>query len=220
MSICEIFPDDASCAVAEAPVEEAPVAADTEEVVVEEAAEDAGMEGEEGAEEDAEPMEKMDSHCQAKTAVGDWNKVIDMSTFADLSPAMANLGRAGAAAMFAGHSALKAFRYNSASTFYDGFKIGDDTNWYKLADQVGNYSAIAIGGILTLTSLMAAAGIAVGVNGLAWMYLMIGEIITSGVVALLFFLARDGGYGYLESTDAVKKSAGTLTASSAEYKAL
>ena len=219
MSICEIFPDDPTCAVA--PVEEPVVApVDTEEAPVEEAAEDAGMEGEEGAEEDAEPMEKGDSSAEAATAVADWNKLVDMSAFAELSPAMANLGMAGAAACFAANSALKAFRYNSVSTFYDGFKIGDDTNWYKLADQLGNYSAIAIGGILTLTSLMAAAGIAVGVNGLAWMYLMIGEIITSGVVALLFFLARDGGYGYLESTDAVKKSAGTLTASSAEFKAL
>lgn len=219
MSICEIFPDDPTCAVA--PVEEPVVApVDTEEAPVEEAAEDAGMEGEEGAEEDAEPMEKGDSSAEAATAVADWNKLVDMSAFAELSPAMANLGMAGAAACFAANSALKAFRYNSVSTFYDGFKIGDDTNWYKLADQLGNYSAIAIGGILTLTSLMAAAGIAQGVNGLAWMYLTIAEMFTSGVVALLFMLARDGGYGYIENTDAVKKAAGMATMAAAESRAM
>ena len=207
MSICEIFPDDPTCAVEVAPVEETVVApVEDEEAVVEED-EDAGMEGEEG-EEMTEAEEKGDKAAYAWNAVLKWTMVKDMTTFSGLSPAMANLGMAGGAAMFGGWSALQAFRYQSKTDYYKIGEIGGDTNWWKLASQVGNFGNMAVGGILALTSLMAAAGIAVGVNGLAWMYLGIGEMFISAVVGMLFFLGYDGAYGHSDGTDVAKKAAG------------
>ena len=47
---------------------------------------------------------------------------------------MGNLSKFFAAAMWAGSSAMYAFRYRSDSTYYDNYKIGTDTNYYKLAD--------------------------------------------------------------------------------------
>lgn len=47
-----------------------------------------------------------------------------------------------------------------------------------------NYGSIALGGILTVTSLMAAFGIAAGINGLAWMWI-------AGFIAPALWLATD-----------------------------
>ena len=133
--ICDIFPEDPSCAIEE-PVAEPVVDEPTveEEVVVGGVEEEEGVGEGEGEEGDAEPEMKADFSETAMKAVSDWNAVKDMSSFADLSPMMGSLGWAGAAATWASYCAMHAFRYRSASTFYDFGKIGDDTNYYKLSD--------------------------------------------------------------------------------------
>jgi len=120
--ICEIFPSDPVCAVA-APVEEAPVAVEdgaTDEVEeVEEGAEEGAEEGEEM---DAEPEVKMEYGAAAATAVADWTRVFDMANFNMMSPMMSNVTFFGVAASWASYSALEAFRYRSASDYYDSIK--------------------------------------------------------------------------------------------------
>merc|ERR1712045_519538 len=64
---------------------------------------------------------------------------------------------------------MEAFRYRSASTYYDAGKVGTDgTNWWKTTDQIRNYSSLAIGGILALTSLASAFGGQTLLNAQAW----------------------------------------------------
>lgn len=169
--ICEIFPSDPVCAVA-APVEEAPVAVEdgaTDEVEeVEEGAEEGAEEGEEM---DAEPEVKMEYGAAAATAVADWNRVFDMANFSMMSPMMSNVTFFGVAASWAAYSALEAFRYRSASTYYDSAKILDTDEYYKLSDTVKFYGGLAVGGILAVTQLLAIFGIAVPLNATVWMYL-------------------------------------------------
>ena len=57
-----------------------------------------------------------------------------MGKTASLSAAWGNFGWFGAAAMWAGSSAMYAFRYRSDAKYYDSYKIGTDSNYYKLAD--------------------------------------------------------------------------------------
>ena len=205
MSICEIFPNDPSCAVEEPVAEVAPV-----EEVVEDAdtdvEEDAGMEGEEGAEEDAEPEEKGDSSAAAATAVADWTLIKDMASFADLNPVMAHLSMAGGAAWLAGNSALMVFRYQTKTDYFKNGEIGDEINFWKLGSQLGNFGNIAIGGVLTITSLMAAADIAVGINCAAWMYAFYYEMWLSTLVGMILFLGYEWAYINSVGTDVVKKA--------------
>lgn len=174
MSICEIFPDDPTCAVAEPePVAADPTVEDAD-VVEEEGEADVEEVVEEG-EDDAEPEMKVDNSEAAAKAIADWENIKDMKAYAGYSPFMAYLSWASIVAMWATKSGLDAFRFRSKSTYYDFAKIGDDTNYYKLGDQVRLYSGLAIGGILTITSLLSAFGIAQNFNGLTWMYLIIGD---------------------------------------------
>ena len=76
--ICEIFPEDPSCATekfVETPIiDETPAEEEVDEVIDE--AEDEEGEAEEG---DAEPEMKTDFSASAATAVTDWNNIKDMS---------------------------------------------------------------------------------------------------------------------------------------------
>jgi hypothetical protein len=210
--ICEIFPEDPSCAVEEPVVEEPVVeeeAADGE--VEEEGAEDDAEEGE-GEEVDAEPEAKKDFGEAAATAVADWNRVKDMSGLAMLSPLMANLEFLAAAAMWAGSSAMMAFRYRSASTYYDSALYTGDTNYWKLGDQMRLFGGLAIGGLLAVTQLLATLGIAVGLNGTVWMLVGgLGGMILSLAVGIVRFLGYEQGYTNATETDATKVAAGIVT---------
>ena len=206
--ICEIFPEDPSCAVEEPVVEEPVVeeeAADGE--VEEEGAEDDAEEGE-GEEVDAEPEAKKDFGEAAATAVADWNRVKDMSGLAMLSPLMANLEFLGVAAMWAGSSAMMAFRYRSESKLYEAPLYTGDTNYWKLGDQMRLFGGLAIGGLLAVTQLLATLGIAVGLNGTVWMLVGgLGGMILSLAVGIVRFLGYEQGYSNLTETDATKVAA-------------
>jgi len=134
-------------------------------------------------------------------AVTAWNRVKDLSTFQMLNPMGANLAYFGVAATFAMSGALMAFRYRaeykvSGTTVkpYDAGKIGSNTNYWQLADQIRNFSYLGIGGVLALTSLMATFGVAVGLNAQAWMWLGLIGTLTDTVVGLIRFLGYDKAY--------------------------
>ena len=128
--ICEIFPEDPSCAVEEVEpevVEE--VVEEAEGEVEEEVAEEGEGEEEEA---DAEPEMKVDNSEAAAKAVADWTGVKDMMSMADMNPMMANLSMAATTTIWMLHGALEAFRYRSKSTYYDAAEIDGGTNWYKI----------------------------------------------------------------------------------------
>jgi len=107
---------------------------------------------------------------------------------------MSHLSWSAAAGMFAFDSALTAFRYRSAAKYYDGAKIGDDTNWYKLTDMIRNYAGVAVGGIISLSSLMAAFGIAKESNSLIWMVAIVVWFYFSSSLSLVRLFAYDAAY--------------------------
>lgn len=215
MSICEIFPNDPSCAVEEpeviAPVDEpTDVVEDGEEVVEEGDAEEGAAE-----EEDAEPEMKVDNSAAASKAVADWTAVKDMSRMAMMDgPLMVNLAYFSVAASWAVDGALSAFRYRSFTDFYKNAKIGDGTNYWELSDMLRNYGGLAIGGVLSITSLMAAFGIAVPINGQAWMWLGLAGWVLDIVIAVIRFIGYDAGYSASEK----KATAAEITeAAQGEY---
>ena len=208
--ICEIFPDDESCQVPEPEPEEPVIEDEGEGEEEEEVAEEEGEEGEgeEGEEADAEPEEKMDYSAAAATATADWQRVKDMSSMAMMASGVtANVTMALIAASWAASGAMEAFRYRSASTYYDAGKVGTDgTNWWKTTDQIRNYSSLAIGGILALTSLASAFGGQTLLNAQAWGILGL----VGGLVGLVVDVMRMIGYDsyYSDSQTTATAAAG------------
>jgi hypothetical protein len=99
---------------------------------------------------------------------------------------------------------LEAFRYRSEDKFYDSYKIGSNTEYYKLADQIRNYSAMAIGMTLGVTGILAGFGIASGLNLMLWAYLGMAAGIAGLVVGILRYLAYEQGYSNKDSKTAAE----------------
>ena len=197
-SLCDIFPDDPSCAPAEPeptpepepvePVDDGEGEADVED----EPAEEEG--GEEEAAEEEAPAAKTDYSQAAKDAVGAWWFVKSVSSYAMLNPMQAHimLGIEMLNVMQSG--LMEGLFYRSESIYYDGYKISGKTEYYKLMDQVRNYGYLAVGGTLGVTSLLAAFGIANGLNSMLWMFLGLGGMLVQLIVGILGFLAYEQGY--------------------------
>ena len=152
---------------------------------------------------------KYSDNPAVEKAVAEWTLVKDLSEFANYSAMKSNLALAGASLSWALHSGLNALRYRSSSTYYDFAKIGDDSNYYKTGDLIGLYGGTALGGTLTLTSLLAAFGMAAHINGLAWFYIMaflapILNLVTRGFRSL----AYDKAYTHTQGTDTAKAASG------------
>jgi len=112
------------------------------------------------------------------------------------------------AGTWAASGGLAAFRYRSESNFYDSGKIGDETNWWKLGDQIRNFSGLGVGGVLALTSLLSAFGIANSVNMMAWQFLGLGSALASLAILVVRFLGYDAAYGHSKGTDVAKQASG------------
>lgn len=127
-----------------------------------------------------------------------------------LSPTMGNVTLLMVALGTAMGSALEALRYRSASTYYDFAKIDTDSNLYKTSDSVRLYGGLAIGGLLTVTSLMAVLGISPLLNGMAWMYGSLAMMVVGMIVGVTRFMAYDNAYGHASNTTTTTyNSAGT-----------
>lgn len=219
--ICEIFPDDPSCVVEEVaePVVEEEAAA---EEVVEGGDEEEGAEegAEEEAEEEAAPAAKMDHGAAAGEAVAKWTWVKDMASMAELDPAAGNMGLFGAALGWTVYSALEAFRYRSNSKYYDGGKIGDDTNYWKLSEQIRLFGGLGLGGLLTVTSLMALVGGGAVMNVQMWeLGMMIGALL-GGIVGVMRFLGYEAAYSQATGTDVLKIAQGAALMTTLETAAI
>jgi len=183
MSLCDIFPDDPSCAPE---VDPAPVDVDVDdgdgdgkEDIDEEVIDDDEAGGVED-EDDGEPIDDKEGDLVEKEmvegkfakaameAVKAWQGVKSLQSFAELSPMLDHLKLVLVAGTWAASGAMLAFRYRSESSFYDKGKIGDDSNWWKLGDQLRNFGSLGVGSVLALTSLLATFGIANSVNMMAW----------------------------------------------------
>ena len=102
---------------------------------------------------------------------------------------------------------MEAFRYRSEDKFYDSYKIGSNTEYYKLADQIRNYSALGIGMTLGVTGILAGFGIATGINLMLMGYLGLAAGIIGMVVGVLRFLAYEQGYSNKDSSTAAEATA-------------
>jgi len=125
-----------------------------------------------------------------------------------MSPMMDHLKLVMVAGGWAASGAMMAFRYRSASNYYDSGKIGDDTNWWKLADQIRNFSSLGVGGVLALTSLLASFDIANSVNMMAWQYLGLGSMLAGMAVLAIRFMGYDAAYNHSVGSDAAKALSG------------
>lgn len=126
--------------------------------------EEEGEEGEEKEEKEEKGDEKKDS---GDTTAEEWLYVSQLSKLAMASPFMANMTLATVAGMWAGSGALEAFKWRKdyvisgtttkyyAAGEYDAYM----TEWWKLSDMARNYGVLAIGGMLALTSMLAALGV-------------------------------------------------------------
>lgn len=216
-ALCDVFPDDPSCAAPEPepqPEPEDPIDDTQDDPVDDDAGEDAGE-----GEEDAEPEEKMSGDerrfWDVLPAVAEWSNVKDLSTLAMLSPMTAHLTYGGVATGFALSGFFEGLRYRKDVTisgvkfeYYTSGKVNNGTNWWKLSDQIRNFSYLGIGGVLALTSLMAAFGIATGINALAWMYLGGAGVLIELVIGVIRYLGFESYYSESKSTDATIAKAG------------
>ena len=81
------------------------------------------------------------------------------------------------------------FRYQSPANYYTASKnVIGDTNYYELANMLGNYGALALGGSLALLQLFSMFGVLVELNLFFWLMLapVVGGLVSSGVGALMF----------------------------------
>ena len=111
---------------------------------------------------------------------------------------------------------MQVIRYRSDSKFYDTFKISGKTEYYKLSDQIRNFAAMGIGLTLGVTSILAAFGIAVGVNAMLWGLLGLVAWGAGVAVGILRFLAYDGAYTAKKDAN-VATAAGLLDYTAALY---
>jgi len=205
MSLCDIFPDDPSCAAPEPEPQPEPETPTEEEPVEEE-----GGEEEEG-EPEGEVTEVEKRVFDAILEVTKWSHLKQLSMFAGLSPFMSNLGYTMVAGAMAGGYAMDAFRYRSASDYYDGAKADSFTNWWKTSDMIRLYGGVALGATLFVTSLLATFGIAVPLNGLIWMLGGgLGGMILSAIVGVMRFLGVEAGVSAYKKADADSAKAGVM----------
>jgi len=230
MSLCEIFPDDPSCPGVDPTPDQGDVDGgddqgvdnvndDGDSDMVDDDAgtdgDDQGMKKEMMEEEKSSAMKEGHGEGKyamaAETAVEQWERVSDLKSFAGLSPLMDHLKLFMVASSWAAGSALLAFRYRSDSKFYHAGKIGSDTNWWQLADQVRLYGGLSVGSVLAVTSLMAMFGISNSLNMMAWRFFGLGSMLLGLTVWVIRFLGYEAAYGHSKSADATKMASGKQT---------
>ena len=106
---------------------------------------------------------------------------------------MGNLAFLGVAAGHVAGISLDLFRYKSATDYYDAGATyngaSDNTNWWKISNQISYYGALGVSSILTLTQLLSMFGVAVDVNVMAWSWsmMLVMPLIGMAAGALKFY---------------------------------
>jgi len=175
-------------------------------------------EGEEGEEmEKEEKEEKGDEKKDSGDITADqWLYVSKLSQLAMASPMMANMTLATVAGMWAGSGALELFRWRkdyvisgTTTKYYAAGEYDTDkTEWWKLSDMLRNYGALGIGGMLALTSMLAALGVMPGINLMAWMWLGAAATLLEVVVFTIRLIGYEDYHKDSRGTDATKAAGG------------
>ena len=127
-----------------------------------------------------------------------------MSSYAMLDPMGAHI-MLGLEMLYIMQSGLmEGLFYRSESVYYDSYKISGKTEYFKLMDQIRNYTYLVVGGTLGVTSLLAAFGIANGINTLLWFFLGFGAVIAQMAIGVIGFLAYEQGYAEVKDNTANK----------------
>ena len=106
-----------------------------------------------------------------------------------INPMQAHLALGLGALGYGVSGLMQVIRYRSDSKYYDAYKMTGKTEYYKLSDQIRNFAALGIGLTLGVTSILAAFGIAVGVNAMLWGLLGLVAWGAGVAVGILRFLA-------------------------------
>ena len=156
---------------------------------------------EEQAEEVFDDLEDKD----ANEAVAAWHAVKELSGLAMASPMMSHITMAMVAGGYALSGFLEGFRYRTeitvSSVKYDYYTIGkvnttvNSTNYWETSQMIRNFSSLGIGGVLMLTSLMAAFGVATSLNVMAWTFLGLAGALAGMVVNVMRWWGYYSYYG-------------------------
>ena len=193
MSLSDVFYDEEPIFL-QAEDAEAPADADGDELT--EAQEEYV---EEQAEEVFDDLEDKD----ANETVAAWHAIKELSGLAMANPMMSHITMSMVAGMFAMSGFLEGFRYRTditvSGTTYNYYKtlgvVNNSTNWWETSQMVRNYTFLAVGGVLMLTSLLAAFGIATQLNVMMWGLMGFGGAIAGMVVNVLRWWGYYSYYG-------------------------
>ena len=95
-------------------------------------------------------------------------------------------------------SAITILRYRSAKSFYDFSEIGDDFDWFELADSVRNYGGLLFGLALSVTQVMTLTDpLNMMLSARVWALYPIKV----ALVNLLHFIGYDSAYKHAYGTD-------------------
>lgn len=103
-------------------------------------------------------------------------------------------------------TALETFRYRGDAQVY--YSEGDlstagATNYWKMSQQVGSYSFLVVGTIMTITQLLSVLGMSAGLNLMVWGYGGLILTLTGIISSLLEFYAYDNAYSQTTSNTTV-----------------
>ena len=186
-------------------------------------AEDAEADGAEGEGEGEELNEAQEEYLEEKAeevfgdlsdkdanvAVDNWQRIKELSGLAMVNPMMSHLTMAGIALGYGVNGLNEQLRYRTKYTVnsveYDYYKNGvvdGSSNYWQTAATIRNFAYMGVGLTLGLTSLMAAFGIATGLNQMLWTFGMLGMGIVELIVTAMRILGYDTYYGKIPASTA------------------
>ena len=147
----------------------------------------------------------------ANAAVENWNRIKELSGLAMVNPMMSHLTMAAVALAYGVNGLNEGLRYRAEFTvnsvtvdYYKSGVVDGSTNYWKTASTLRNFTYMGIGLTLGLTSLMAAFGIATGLNAMLWTFGMLGMAIMELVIGAIRLLGNDTYYSKAtKTTDAL-----------------
>merc|ERR1711920_379752 len=105
---------------------------------------------------------------------------------------------------------LELFRYRSSSTYYDDADtIGMSQNWWKYANLAEQWTALVLGGVLTISQLLSMFGVGASVNMMMWGYsTMLVFPLVMGVSEMMRWAAYDKAYQVCQDSSDAAQSTG------------
>ena len=196
MSLCDIFPDDPSCATPEPEPQPEPEQPDEDDIEEEEVDEEvADEEAEEGGEEDADATALAEVNKQLEG----WDataRFIELTHYATIKTTTAQIVYLASGIVVSGWTALQLFRYTARKDYWKTARVGDKTNYNELPDTIINYGALVIMLVAAITQMASMFGSLVDLNMQVWWYgVFTGIPILHFTAYWLSVFAYDQGHG-------------------------